>query len=85
MSEMAAAKVWDIRDQVCEWPCDFSDFEQPAEHFEFVPVELRKQVRLFCVHLCWPELNPAPLQQVQKSILARVRPRVSNWLLAIIM
>lgn len=52
MAEMATVNVWNSVDAVDTWPCDFTHSNQPVEHFEFVPIELREQVRLFrCVHM----------------------------------
>ena len=67
MAGMAAANIWDSMDRVDTWPCDLSDTKPPVKHFEFVPVEMREQVRLFLVHMCWLELNPTPHQLGQSQ------------------
>ena len=45
LSGMDAANIWDSVDGMDTWPCDLSDSNQSVQHFEFVPVELREQVR----------------------------------------
>lgn len=59
MAEMATVNIWNSVDAVDTWPCDFTDCNQPVEHFEFVPIELREQVRVFFrVHMRWLGSEP---------------------------
>ena len=43
-----AASVWSSTNAIQAWPCDLSGSPQLVELFDFVPVELRRQVKLIC-------------------------------------